>query len=169
VFGRETLVAGRGRLTVDFDPATVAAYRLVGHRQSAVESLADGPPETIDLHVGETARAVYEVAARSATPVKVAARFQWTSGDGPHEVRAALRGGPDATATTPSPHGCELLLAVLLGDEATGSAHAVPRGRAAAAELIARWRARGDVTPLGSVLADGVMAAGRRGADGLEP
>jgi hypothetical protein len=169
VFGRETLVAGRGRLTVDFDPATVAAYRLVGHRQSAVESLADGHPETIDLHVGETARAVYEVVARSATPVKVAARFQWTSGAGSHEVRAALRGGPDATATTPSPHGCELLLAVSLGDEATGSAHAVPRGRAAAAELIARWRARGDVTPLGTVLADAVMAARGRGADGLDP
>lgn len=169
VFDRTTLVAGRGRLTVDFDPASVAAYRLVGHRQSAVESLSSDPPETIDLHVGETARAVYEVVPRSASPVTVAARFQWTSGDGPHEVRATLRGGPDATATTPSPHGCELLLAIALGEEATGSAHALPRGRAAAADLIARWRARGDITPLGTVLADAIMASGRRGADGLDP
>ena len=102
-------------------------------------------------------------------PVTVAARFQWTSGDGPHEVRATLRSGPDATATTPSPHGCELLLAIALGEEATGSAHALPRGRAAAADLIARWRARGDITPLGTVLADAIMASGRRGADGLDP
>jgi len=169
VFGCETLVAGRGRLTVDFDSASVAGYRLVGHRQTAVESLSDGPPDTIDLHVGETARAVYEVIARSASPVKVAARFQWTGDGGPHEVRAALRGGPDATAVTPSPHGCELLLAISLGEEATGSPHALPRGRTAAADLIARWRARGDVTPLGAVLADAIMAAGRRGAGSLDP
>jgi len=169
VFGRDTLVAARARLTVDFDPATVAAYRLVGHRQSAVESLSDSPPETVDLHVGETARAVYEVVPRSAAPITAAARFQWASADGPGDARAVLHTGPDATATTPSPHGCELLLAMALGERESSSAHAVPRGRAVASDLIGRWRARGDVTPLGEVLADAVLAVRRRETTGRNP
>lgn len=160
VFGRDTLVAGRGRLTVDFDPATVAAYRLIGHHQSAVESLSAGAPATIDLHVGETARVVYEVVPRSSADVKAAAVFQWASADGSRDARARLRAGADATAGTPSAHGCELLLAVALGEEQAGSPHALPRSRAA--DLVGRWRARGDVTPLGAVLADALVSASRR-------
>jgi len=169
VFGRDTRVVGRGRLTVEFDPGSVAAYRLIGHRQSAVESLAESPSEMVDLHVGETARAIYEVVPRSAVPVKAAARFQWVSADGPHEARTAIHAAGDAMATTPSPHGCELLLAVALGEEASGSPHALPRGRDAAAKLIERWRTRGDITPFGEVLADAFVLASRRGTMGRDP
>ena len=56
----ESVVARTCRLEVRFAPAAVAAYRLVGHRQSAVESLAEGPAATVDLHAGEAVRAVYE-------------------------------------------------------------------------------------------------------------
>jgi hypothetical protein len=47
VFAASTLTARQCRLEVAFDPRAVAAYRLVGHRQSAMESLAGGgPPST---------------------------------------------------------------------------------------------------------------------------
>jgi hypothetical protein len=162
VFGADTLVAGKGRLTVDFEPGSVSAYRLVGHRQSAVESLSEALPATLDLHVGETARAVYEVVPRTAAPVKAAARFAWGGGTGEQAVTAALDGrAADCSAMTPSPHGCELLLAVAAGEAAGGSVHAAPNARTAAAALVTRWEARGDLTPFGEVLAGLIEASGR--------
>jgi hypothetical protein len=54
----------------------------------------------------------------------------------------------------PSPHGCELLLAVALGELAGASVHAEPWRQSAAeiAAIAAGWQARGDVTPIGSQL-----------------
>jgi hypothetical protein len=162
VFGRDTLIAGRGRLTMEFEPDSVAAYRLVGHRQSAVESLSEALPATLDLHVGETVRVVYEVVPRAAKPVRAQARFTWATGGGERAAAAVLDGrADDCAAATPSPHGCELLLSVTAGEAACGSVHAVPHARAATAALVERWRARGDVTPFGETLAEAFTAGSR--------
>ena len=61
-----------------------------------------------------------------------------------------------ATNGLPSRHGCELLLAVALGELAGASVHAEPwrQTAAAVAALASRWQARGDVTPLGRLLLD---------------
>jgi hypothetical protein len=58
------------------------------------------------------------------------------------------------SAALPSAHGCELLLAVGLGDIAGESAHVGRRGMTAAAlaAVANNWQARGDVTPYGAVL-----------------
>ena len=177
VFDRPTLAATGCRLEVAFDPGLVGSYRIVGHRQTAADALASVDPRGIDLHAGETTRVVYEVIRRpggtgALLPGGVSASLTWTpAGAGPEGVG---REGPlpeqtvrkvladDGTATAdlrgglPSPHGCELLLAVALGELAAASVHAEPWRQSAAgiAALASRWRARGDVTPIGRQLID---------------
>lgn len=168
VFVADTLVARQCRLAVTFDPRHVSAYRLVGHRQSAMESLASAPTATIDLHAGETVRAVYEVVPRGRpADAAVSAAVEWRSPEGTASRRltAALDADtPDLTATLPSPHGCELLLAVALAETAGGSAHADPRAAVAAAALAGRWQERGDVTDFGVAVTGALdrSPAGRR-------
>ncbi len=156
VTGDDTLVARQCDLEVRFDPKRVAAYRLVGHRQSVVESLADSPPSTLDLHAGETVRAVYEVVPRQAGLVGLAtARLSWrTPAGAAARLEAVERTGGDQTASLPSPHGCELVLAATLGDLAGGSPHMTqPRTTITAlASFADRWQDRGDVTPFGETL-----------------
>jgi hypothetical protein len=158
VTGRDTLAARQCRLEVRFDPARVARYRIVGHRQTAVESLAAGPPEAIDLHVGETLRVVYEIVPRQdARTGLAAATLTWRTPDGGVErLEAADRPSGDRGAGLPSPHGCTLLLATGLAELAAGSPH-LPRPRSLIAQLedvAGRWQARGDLTPLGAALID---------------
>jgi hypothetical protein len=169
VFGRPTLVATGCRLEVAFDPARVGSYRIVGHRQTASDALAATAPRAIDLHAGETVRVVYEVIRRPAAPKPaasdvVSATLAWTPVDtGPdgvlseQTVRRGLADGNGAIAEgLPSPHGCELLLAVAVGELAAASVHAEPWRQSAAdsARLASRWRARGDLTPIGGLLID---------------
>jgi hypothetical protein len=169
VFGGSSLTARQCRLAVSFDPRTVASYRLVGHRQSAVESLANGTPAPIDMHAGETVRAVYEVVRRKAAGTLISASFFWRPIDSSAEqiVRGTLttdaftlQGGP------PSPHGCELLLATGLGEWAGGSVHVGPRGPAwtALVDLAADWRSRGGLTAFATLLMDAMQVGDRTGA-----
>lgn len=156
VTGRDTLVARQCRLEVRFDPRRVSRYRIVGHRQSAVESLADGSPAPLDLHAGETLRAVYEIVpvAENADGL-VKATLRWREpGGGASRLDAEDRDRGDRTAALPSPHGCEILLAAWLGELAAGSAHQPqPRQVAAVVGRIAdEWRKRGDLTPFGAAL-----------------
>lgn len=157
VTGEDTLVARRCRLELRFDPTRVAAYRLIGHRQSVLESLAGVEPVAIDLHAGETVRAVYEVVPRGADgPGLVTASFTWRAADGTlASLEAADQNESDRRALLPSPHGCELLLAATLAELAAGSPHMVqPRSTLTAlAALGDRWRDRGDITPFGELLA----------------
>ncbi len=159
--GQDTLVAADCELEVRFDPRQVARYRLIGHRQSAVQSLATTAPGSIDLHAGETVRAVYEVVPRKrvAPEALVTAAISWqAAGDGRQRLEAR---GPatadDLAAALPSPHGCELLLAVAVGELAAGSGHLErPAARVAAVEsLLEAWRSRGDLTPFAAALATG--------------
>jgi len=171
VFGRRTLVATGCRLEVAFDPGRVGSYRIVGHRQTAADALASVDPRGIDMHAGETMRVVYEIISRPGgdgplQPGGVSATLAWTPAaagpDGPYPEQTVRKGLVAATATgdlrvgLPSPHGCELLLAVALGELAAASVHAEPWRQSAAgiASLVSRWRARGDVTPIGGQLID---------------
>lgn len=173
VFGRSTLVATGCRLEVAFDPARVGSYRIIGHRQTASDALAAIEPRPIDLHAGETVRVVYEVIRRpGGTPPAaagvVSATLAWTpAATGPdglppeQKVRRGLADGNGALvdglrAGLPSPHGCELLLAVALGELTAASVHAEPWRQSAAemARLVSRWQARGDLTPMGGLLID---------------
>ena len=190
VFGRSTLVSRRCSLVVAFDPAQVAAYRIVGHRQTVVESLAGGPPEPIDMHAGEAVRVVYEIlrtnparegrgdaaadAIVSATVSHVPLGFAGPVGFAPTGGFAGAAESADrigsaaellvrATLTAdaiegalPSPHACEILLAVSLGEAAGGSVHAVPRRTMSdgLAAVVRAWQRRGDVTSFGEGLID---------------
>ena len=173
VFGRPTLVATGCRLEVAFDPARVSSYRIVGHRQTASDALAAIEPRPIELHAGDTVRVVYEVIRRpGGTPPAaagvVSATLAWTpAATGPdglppeQKVRRGLADGNGAMADglragLPSPHGCELLLAVALGELTAESVHAEPWRQSAAemARLVSRWQARGDLTPMGGLLID---------------
>jgi len=100
-------------------------------------------------------------------PGGVTASLAWTPAaavpDGPYPEQTVRKVLADAATTTadlrvglPSPHGCELLLAVALGELAAASVHAEPWRQSAAgvATLASRWQARGDVTPIGAQLID---------------
>lgn len=164
VFGISTLAVRQCRLEVHFDPKLVAAYRLVGHRQSAIESLTESTPPAIDLHAGESARAVYEVVMpRGTEGTALTARLSCQiDGGGSRVVTSTLPLRAVEQVPLPSPHGCELVLAVGVGELASGSPHALPRGPMAQslAELAAAWRARGDVTALGAALIEAGSGAG---------
>jgi hypothetical protein len=172
VTGGDTLVARQCRLEIRFDPGSVLAYRLVGHRQSVVESLATDEPAAAELHAGETVRAVYEVVPRDAAGIGLAtATLTWMAADGTAaRLDAADRDAGDRSASLPSPHGCELLLAATLGELAAGSVHVVqPRAALAGlAAVAAGWRARGDLTPFGAGLVQEVerRASGARAGRG---
>lgn len=156
VFAAERPVARQCRLAVSFAPVSVASWRLVGHRQSVVESLATSPPQPLDLHGGETVRAVYEVVPRGSATPAVSAVLDWRAPiDGaPQRERASLTvAASDLDSPLPSPHGCELLLAVAVAEAAAGSVHADPAATAAATDLLRRWHDRGDVSPFGAMLA----------------
>jgi hypothetical protein len=159
VTGRDTLVASQCDLEVRFDPRAVARYRLIGHRQSAVESLADVAPRGSDLHVGETVRAVYEVIPRSGNRLTglASARLSWRTQDGTlvRTEAPATTGTADAGEGIPSPHGCELVLATGLGELAAGSSHVRQRPALLVSleRLVTEWRSRGDITAFGEALA----------------
>lgn len=148
--------------TVDvrFDPAKIAAYRLVGHRQSVPESLAvfgrtPGADSGVAIHDGETVRAVYEVVPREPPRGRlegIAATLTGRDQSGTVRSVVARTASLDpATGGLPSAAACELLIAVAVGEFPGRSAHAVPkralvdRVRGIAAE----WERRGDMTTLG--------------------
>jgi hypothetical protein len=129
--------------------------------------------EVVSRPVGEVvSRPVGEVVSRPGVngpflPGVVTASLAWTPAgagpDGPHPEQMVRKVLADATTTSadlrvglPSPHGCELLLAVALGELTSASVHAEPWRQSAAgiAALASRWRARGDVTPIGAQLID---------------
>jgi hypothetical protein len=164
VFGRSTLALRQCRLDVAFDPNVVAAYRLVGHRQSAMESLSPAPVAALDLHTGETARVVYELVPRTAngTALKATLTCRPVGAADEQVVTAALPLQSVEQGPLPSAHGCELLLAVALGETASASPHAGPRGATveAIASLATAWRARGDVTAAGTAIMDACSTVG---------
>lgn len=169
VWGRSNLVARGCRMEVRFDPDAIRSYRIVGHRQTAADTLAAGGAPTIDLHAGETVRVVYEVVRRpggaaSGTRDPISATLHWTSasgGDASARIGLAAARISDPAGGT-SPHACELLLAMGLGEWAAGSAHAEPRRQfaAALAALAAHCRGRGDGDSTLERLVEGIEREG---------
>ena len=58
--GSDSLAATEVKLHVEFNPRTVAAYRLVGHDSTGYGGLLPAPVEA-DLHAGQTASALFEL------------------------------------------------------------------------------------------------------------
>jgi Ca-activated chloride channel family protein len=80
--GQPPFVATNARLTLKFDPRTVAAYRLIGHEANP---LADITPVTVEanLAAGEAATALFEVWFTSASRDDVAqAELVWQDATG---------------------------------------------------------------------------------------
>lgn len=148
------------QLEVTFDPALIAAYRLVGHRQSVPESLAafDRPRAAdagVTLHGGESVRVVYEVVPRQPPRGRldgVAATLTCRTESGAVRSVAARSAVLDpAPGGLPSAAGCELTLAVAVGEFPGRSIHAVPKPASleGVRGMAAAWGKRGDVTAVG--------------------
>lgn len=123
------------RLEVAFDPAQVAAYRLVGHRRQVAE-MASSHSSAVDLADGEFVRAVYEVVLRERDP-----RGRSASSPRPPVATATCRyrrageasesrvvHGISASQFAVDPHRRdravdEVWLAVAIAELAAGSAH----------------------------------------------
>ncbi len=177
VFGRPTLVARGCRMEVRFNPSRVGSYRVVGHRQAADGAVSVAEPSAIDLHAGELVRVVYEVMRRpgeeaSAAQELLTASLRWTpAGGGEASVRVGLTtAGLGRSDREPalSPHRCELLLAMGLGEWAAGVVHAEPRRHfaSAVAGLAATCRDCGTGNP---ILARLVAAVEQEGLLRAEP
>ncbi|MFM8496176.1 MAG: hypothetical protein ACKOEM_11735 [Planctomycetia bacterium] len=163
VADRPAIVADDVVLEVRFDPRVIAAYRLVGHRQGVPESLAafgkrSSGAASLTMSGGETARVVYEVVLRSEPVAElkgVGATLTYRQPSGAVRAIAASGAAVDASErSVPSPQGCELLLAVGIGECAGRSVHAVPQRLAIERlrELASAWHRRGDVTVVGERL-----------------
>jgi len=163
VFARPAAVARGVQLEVRFDPESIAAFRLVGHRQEVPESLAAGGGSaavvrTIDLHGGEAIRAVYEVVPRRGVTTRIPgiAAFLTFVDQAGVARRLTADGVPidGVDGALPSPRGCELLLAVGVSEVAGRSVHVAP-ARSVVDQLrtvAAAWGRRGDVTAVGATL-----------------
>jgi hypothetical protein len=159
-------------MEVRFNPDLVGAYRIVGHRQAAADVLSAAAAPVVDLHAGETVRVVYELVRRpgvalSSTQEMVTATLRWTSARGCGETSAwvglpAARGGRSEGDPVPSPHACELLLAMGLGEWVAGSVHAEPRRHftAAVAGLARACRDRARLHPTLARLVEGLEQEG---------
>lgn len=164
IYGCSSLVAQRCSLSVTFKAAKVAMYRIVGHRQSVAALLVGGAPESINMHAGETVRVVYEVAKKPGTGVLASAVVSYCTGNATPQrpvvhatAQASLASdGADFKSVLPSPHACEILLAVSLGELAGDSVHIGSKKRLidGLVKLSQHWKKRGDVTPFGSQLMD---------------
>jgi len=163
VADRPAIVAEDVVLEVRFDPRVIAAYRLVGHRKGVPESLAafgkrSSGAASLTMSGGESARVVYEVVLRSEPVAEVkgvGATLTYRQPSGAVRAIAASGAAVDASErSVPSPQGCELLLAVGIGECAGRSVHAVPQRLAIERlrELASAWHRRGDVTVVGERL-----------------
>ena len=75
--GRSQLLAQAARLEVEFNPKSVASYRVIGHEAQAGAGLLGGEVAA-DLHAGQAATALYEVILRPDGPDDVAqAKLSW--------------------------------------------------------------------------------------------
>jgi Ca-activated chloride channel family protein len=75
--GRSQLLAQATRLEVEFNPKSVASYRVIGHEAQAGAGLLGGEVAA-DLHAGQAATALYEVILRPDGPDDVAqAKLSW--------------------------------------------------------------------------------------------
>lgn len=157
---RPAAVLENAVVEVGFDPVRISAYRLVGHRQSVPESLAafgmqPAGDSGVTIHAGETVRAVYEVVPRALPRDRldgISATFTYRDPTGAARAVTARTAALDpATGVGPSAAGCELLLAVAVGEFPGRSVHAVPKPAvfAGVREISATWERRGDMTALG--------------------
>jgi Ca-activated chloride channel family protein len=74
--GQPQLVAADASLAIEFDPRTVAAYRLMGHEAGAADGWA--APATAEMRAGQTSTALYELRLLPGpSDVVGVARLRW--------------------------------------------------------------------------------------------
>jgi hypothetical protein len=154
---RPSLVARHCQLEIRFDPAHVARYRIIGHRQSTIESLAVEGHSGVDLHAGETVRAVYEVIPRKVGDAGLAqAILTWRSVEGgQRRLEVSDHGRNERPAgESLSAHERSLLLATWLGELAAGSAYNGDSLLTLLAAVADEWRSEGGLTPFGEAVVD---------------
>lgn len=95
VDGRTQLVASEVRLEIEFDPRTVAAYRLLGHEAKAVAGLM--PAElSAEFRAGQSGQALYVLRLKPGASGRVAvAETTWRDPDSGqlHRRRRAIEAG----------------------------------------------------------------------------
>jgi Mg-chelatase subunit ChlD len=121
--GQPPLVATDARLTVKFDPRTVAAYRLIGHEANP---LADITPVAVEanLAAGEAATALFEVWFTTANRDDIAqAEVVWHDAAGQSQrLRQRISRVQFAPTFTESPRSLQAAAVVAeIGQELRGS------------------------------------------------
>lgn len=125
IIGSSMVALSSCRLEVFFDPSTVAAYRLVGHRRN-VTDLASPPAVTIDLFAGESVRVVYEVLLKEKQGAAARASLTYRSpGNGREQRIGAAISSTELSVDPPADDavGWAPWLAAGLAEIATGSPH----------------------------------------------
>ncbi len=123
------------RLEMAFDPAQVAAYRLVGHRRQVVE-MASSQSSAVDLADGECVRAVYEVVLRERDPrgrnpsppqafvATATCRYQHAGGGSESRAVAGISASQFAVDPASGDSRAQTVwLSVAIAELAAGSAH----------------------------------------------
>lgn len=139
--GRNQTVAQKATLTVTFNPATVVAYRLVGHEPSAIAGLPPRPVE-IDLAAGQTGTLLYELQLNGGKDQLAATVvLRWTdptTGAAQETTQAITRGtlGPAFDKATP-----QLQLATIAAATAAKLRNS-PWGDNVAPDEVLQWTVR---------------------------
>lgn len=158
-FKNSGAVASELDFEVSFNPHAVSAWRLLGYRQGAIESLSP-KLSTASLHASERVRVAYEVVARESggklASAKLLYREKKSDAQRSKTVVVSLTSLGVTTSVLPVAQDCETLLAIGVAEVAAGSAHLESRTRSAASlhELVRRWRDRGDLSPKGEILSE---------------
>lgn len=156
-FKNSGTVASELNFQVSFDPHAVSAWRLLGYRQGAIESLSP-KFSTASLHASERVRVAYEVVAKETggklASAKLLYREKESDAQRSKTAVVSLASLGVTTSVLPVAQDCETLLAIGVAEVAAGSAHLESRTRSAASlhELVRRWRDRGDLSQKGEIL-----------------
>lgn len=77
VNGEDALTASEARLSITFDPQSVAAYRLIGHEANAMSQLV-APASVAELRPGDEAMVLFEVLPNAVVEPKTVAHVELT-------------------------------------------------------------------------------------------
>src|SRR5690606_17745015 len=128
-------------LTIEFNPQSVASYRLIGHEPTALAGLMPRRVE-VDLHAGQAATMLYEVQLTGGKVQDVAtATLRWrdpTDGAPREAVQKITRSTLAAEFAKASP---QLQLAVVAAASAAHLRHS-PWGDNVAPDVVLQWARR---------------------------
>ena len=139
--GRGQVVASEAVLTIEFNPQSVASYRLIGHEPTALAGLLPRRVE-VDLHAGQAATMLYEVQLTGGKVQDVAtATLRWRDPSDGAPREAVQKITRSTLATEFAKASPQLQLAVVA---ASAAAHLrqSPWGDNVAPEVVLQWARR---------------------------